>query len=87
MPGVSTGPIDGKAHNAGMTAEPCAACDRETAPGSPLFGTRRRGFDRKTGNDVVVCASCVADVQTHGARGNARLSTLAIADIFLSPPA
>lgn len=69
-----------------MTEQPCFACERETAPGSTLFGGRRRGVNRATGEAVVVCAACVADSQAHGERGNSALSTLALADIFLSPP-
>jgi hypothetical protein len=67
--------------------QPCAGCGRETAPGSSLFVGRRRGFDRRHGVDVVVCASCVAESEAHRAGGSGALSRLALADIFLSPPA
>ncbi len=80
------GMIDAEAHNARMTEQPCAACDRDTAPGSPLFAGRRRGFDRENAKEVLICAACVADDQAHGVRGNSDVSTLALADIFLSPP-
>ncbi len=69
-----------------MTEQPCFACERETAPGSTLFAGRRHGVNRSTGDAVVVCAACASDSQGHGERGNSALSTLALADIFLSPP-
>lgn len=78
--------IDTEAHNARMTEQPCAACDRDTAPGSPLFAGRRRGFDRENAEEVLICAACVADSRAHGARGNSYLNTIALADIFLTSP-
>ena len=69
-----------------MAQQPCALCGRETAPGSPLFVGRRRGFNAKS-EAVLVCAACVADSEARAPRGNSSLSTIALADIFLSPPA
>ncbi len=63
--------------------QPCAACGRETRPGSALFAGRRSGVDRQTGAKVVLCASCVADRQTHGDRpSDSRLGTIELADTF-----
>ena len=70
-----------------MTEQPCFACGRETAPGSTLFAGRRQGLNRASGDAVVVCAACMTESRANDDRGNSALSTLALADIFLSPPA
>ncbi len=66
-----------------MSDQACAGCGRDTGPGSSLFADRRTGVDRKTGERVLVCASCAADRATHGDRpSDSRLGTIELADTF-----
>jgi hypothetical protein len=38
--------------------EPCMSCGRDTAPGTRLFGSRKRGVDRETGAEGRLCLAC-----------------------------
>jgi hypothetical protein len=64
-----------------MSQQPCVACGRDTAVGSPLFADRRRGADRTTGQPVFVCGACVTDV-IGARRGNSFLSTIELSNVF-----
>jgi hypothetical protein len=66
-----------------MSMEPCAGCGRETAAGSALFLSRRRGRHRDTDESVFVCATCaesVEDVDPH--RRGRFLRMIEFVDIF-----
>ena len=66
-----------------MTDQPCAGCGQETRPGSARFVGRRTGVDPETGEQVVVCLSCVADRAVHRDRASdARLDTIVLGDTF-----
>ena len=36
----------------------CMACGRNTAPGTPLFSSRKRAVDSVTGVEGVLCEAC-----------------------------
>jgi hypothetical protein len=66
-----------------MPDDTCAGCGRETGPGSPLFADRRRANRRDTGEEVVMCASCVGDLEASGERfTNSRLGAFELSDMF-----
>jgi len=36
----------------------CMSCGRNTAPGTPLFSSRKRAIDSVTGSEGVLCQAC-----------------------------
>jgi len=40
--------------------ETCISCGRETKPGTPLLGSRKRGRDVETGTEGFLCYACQA---------------------------
>lgn len=38
--------------------EPCISCGRDTAAGTPRFGSRKRGRDTHTGEEGYLCYAC-----------------------------
>ena len=38
--------------------EPCSSCGRDTAAGTPQFGSRKRGRDTHTGEEGFLCSIC-----------------------------
>lgn len=41
-----------------MAEQPCISCGRNTAPGSRLFASRKRGVDTLTGDAGFLCHAC-----------------------------
>jgi len=47
--------------------EPCLACGRDTAAGSQLYASRKRGLDRQTKVEGYLCYACQEGSATLGA--------------------
>ena len=52
----------------------CLSCGRDTAVGSELFASRKRGIDRQTRADGYLCYSCQAGTASLGAEQSIPLS-------------
>ena len=52
----------------------CLSCGRDTAPGSELFASRKRGLDRQTKVDGYLCHSCQPGSASGGAEQSIPLS-------------
>jgi hypothetical protein len=52
----------------------CMSCGRDTAAGSPLFASRKRGLDREAHVEGYLCYACQAGTASLGAEQSIPLS-------------
>ena len=54
--------------------QPCISCGRDTAPGTPLFASRKKGRDLETDTEGPLCQACQPGSAAPGAEHSIPLS-------------